>query len=190
VFEEKHFLHKSCRQEVYAGRCSSFRPFLLEHGKFSGNLKLEMRCLMCASIGHKVQLHLYREERVIGLAVQHKGATLGLALALGGLAVRLEGAADRLGELPALARSARAIARRSSLGPEELSEEEEGFAGARGATAARGDAALRGVFARELEELPRDRRCSIAMARRLSLGPLLLPAPGAGAVVAACSTEG
>jgi len=115
---------------------------------------------------------------------------LGLALALGGLAVRLEGAADRLGELPALARSARAMARRLSLGPEELSEDGEGFVAARGPAAARGEPALREVFARELEVLPSDLRCSIAMARRLSLGPLLLlPAPGTGALLA-CSGMG
>jgi len=104
---------------------------------------------------------------------------------LGGLIVRLEGAADRLGELPALARSARAMAKRLSLGPEELSE--EGLVGARGVAAGRGEAALRGVFARELEVLPKELRYSIAMARRLSLGPLLPPVLGAG--VLACSAK-
>jgi len=93
----------------------------------------------------------------------------------------LVGLAVLLGELDPLARSARARARRLSLGP-ELSE--GGFAANRGVAAGRGVLALRGVFARELEVLPRDRRCSIAMARRLSLGPLLLPAPRAGALLA------
>jgi len=107
---------------------------------------------------------------------------VGLALTFGGLTLCLEGAAARLGgAFPALARSARAMARRLSLGPVAG----EGVAAARGAGAAGGVAALRGVFARELEVLPRDWRYSIAMARRLSLGPLLLlPAPGAGGLLA------
>jgi len=70
------------------------------------------------------------------------------------------------------------------LAPEEPLEEAEGVVAARGVAAGRGEAALRGVFARELEVLPRDWRYSIAMARRLSLGPLLPPVLGAGALLA------
>jgi len=107
----------------------------------------------------------------------------GLGALTAGLVEPLVGLTDLLGELDPLARSARAMARRSSLGP-PLSGTLGMLAGLRAAVVdllalAEPFEALEGLAVR-LEKLPALARSAIAMARRLSLGGPSSPLPAAG----------